>query len=542
PANLGLGEFSSTSVRLGTIDTEKYFNVSTPNGFYVVGGDPTVMKIPLSDAFLNWQVFHGGDASTVYGVLTILGFYNPQNGQYRQFYKILKDNAWQQPIEIFNDSCRIINGEVSARANPFKAGIGFYNGDYGNWPTPYGVVLQSYLKDGGSLSLMQAATDNVNGTYRLFGRNMYVRGNGIAEYGTPVEFYHTDFKPTAADVGAITKSEADSHYIHQGSSGVVYKNDDLAWNSPTGAYLKENEGYTSLVWHMGLNAGSASAAQFYFDYANGGLKYRSSRDNHGFEKPWARIYTDQDKPTADEIGAIAFHGTLSQDLNNVFTPGSYCNVYDAYATPEHNYPIAFAGSLFIYLNSANGNNGVTQEYRPYNSNKLFRRFYYASSSSWSVWVEEYNTQNKPTAEDVGALPADGIAIAATKLATARKINGVLFDGTADINTASGWNKVASGSVNYPLVNSQTKSFVGTIDTGVATTSWIHDLKKYAVVLSSKGNQVVTSNPNNCSWGASAELRSMTRFYGNSTIFIDVFTYGQNLQSGSVSTWELWEVV
>ncbi len=349
-------------------------------------------------------------------------------------------------------------------------------------------------------------------------------------------------KPTAADVGALTKTDADNHYVRQGSSGVVYKNDDLAWNSPTGAYLKENEGYTSLVWHMGLNAGSASSAQFYFDYSNGGLKYRSSRDNYGFEKPWARIYSDQDKPTADEIGAIAFHGGLSQDLNNVFTPGSYCNVYDAYATPEHNYPIAFAGSLFIYLNSANGNNGVTQEYRPYNSNKLFRRFYYASSSSWSVWVEEYNTQNKPTAEDVGALSAGGIAVAATKLATARKINGVLFDGTADINIASGWNKVASGSVNYPLVNSQTKSFVGTIDTGVATTSWIHDLKKYAVVLSSKGNQVVTSNPNNCSWGASAELRSMTRFYGNSTIFIDVFTYGQNLQSGSVSTWELWEVV
>ena len=354
--------------------------------------------------------------------------------------------------------------------------------------------------------------------------------------------YHTGFKPTAADIGAITKSEADGHYIRQGSSGVVYKNDDLTWNSPTGAYLKQNEGYTSLIWHMGLNVGSASAAQFYFDYANGGLKYRSSRDNHGFEKPWARIYSDQDKPTADEIGAIAFHGGLSQDLNNVFTPGSYCNVYDAYATPEHHYPIAFAGSLFVYLNSANGSNGVTQEYRPYNSNKLFRRFYYVSSASWSEWSEEYNTQNKPTAEDVGALPADGIAIAATKLATARKINGVLFDGTADINTASGWNKVASGSANYPLVNSQTKSFVGTIDTGVATTSWIHDLKKYAVVLSSGGVEIKTSNPNNCSWGASAELRSITRFYGNSTILIDVFAYGQNLQSGAISKWELWEVV
>ncbi|MEQ9926062.1 hypothetical protein ABRP60_13990, partial [Pectobacterium brasiliense] len=109
--------------------------------------------------------------------------------------------------------------------------------------------------------------------------------------------------PTAADIGAITKTDADNHYVRQGSSGVVYKNDDLAWNSPTGAYLKDNGTHSSLIWHMGLNTGSASAAQFYFDFANSGLKYRSSRDNSGFEKPWARIYTDQDKPTAAEIGA-----------------------------------------------------------------------------------------------------------------------------------------------------------------------------------------------------------------------------------------------
>ncbi|MEI7181672.1 hypothetical protein WCT65_21785, partial [Pectobacterium carotovorum] len=115
--------------------------------------------------------------------------------------------------------------------------------------------------------------------------------------------------PTAADVGAITKTDADSHYVHQGSSGVIYQDSDLAWNSPTGAYLKDNGTHSSLIWHMGLNTGSASAAQFYFDFANGGIKYRSSRDNSGFEKSWARIYSDQDKPTADDIGALSTEGT-----------------------------------------------------------------------------------------------------------------------------------------------------------------------------------------------------------------------------------------
>ncbi|MBE5223757.1 tail fiber protein, partial [Pectobacterium sp. A113-S21-F16] len=117
--------------------------------------------------------------------------------------------------------------------------------------------------------------------------------------------YHTGFKPTAADIGAVTKTDADNHYVRQGSSGVVYQEGDLVWNSPTGAYLKDNGTYSSLIWHMGLNTGSASSAQFYFDFANGGIKYRSSRDHHGFEKPWARIYTDQDKPTAAEIGALS---------------------------------------------------------------------------------------------------------------------------------------------------------------------------------------------------------------------------------------------
>ncbi|MEI3774924.1 hypothetical protein [Pectobacterium brasiliense] len=127
-------------------------------------------------------------------------------------------------------------------------------------------------------------------------------------------------KPTATDVGAITKTDADNNYVRQGSSGVVYQGDELPWNSPTGAYLKDNGPHSSLIWHMGLNAGSASAAQFYFDFANGGIKYRSSRDNSGFEKPWARIYTDQDKPTSADIGALTDE-LASQKYAKLNSPG-----------------------------------------------------------------------------------------------------------------------------------------------------------------------------------------------------------------------------
>ncbi|WP_233991350.1 phage tail protein, partial [Pectobacterium brasiliense] len=134
--------------------------------------------------------------------------------------------------------------------------------------------------------------------------DFYIQKQYAGEWRKPVKLYHSaNLIPST--IGAITKVDADSNYVRQGSSGVVYKNDDLAWNSPTGAYVKDNEGDTSLIWHMGLNTGSASAAQFHFNYANGGLRYRSSRDGFGFEKPWARIYSDQDKPTAAEIGALS---------------------------------------------------------------------------------------------------------------------------------------------------------------------------------------------------------------------------------------------
>ncbi|MBY5261264.1 hypothetical protein FP366_17635 [Enterobacter hormaechei] len=45
----------------------------------------------------------------------------------------------------------------------------------------------------------------------------------------------------------------------------------------------------------------------------------------------------------------------------------------------------------------------------------------------------YHEGYKPTADDVGALPVKGTAEAAKKLATARKIAGVSFDGTSDIS-------------------------------------------------------------------------------------------------------------
>lgn len=62
----------------------------------------------------------------------------------------------------------------------------------------------------------------------------------------------------------------------------------------------------------------------------------------------------------------------------------------------------------------------------------------------------YSTEHKPTASDVGALPSNGNAISATKLATARKIAGKTFDGTADIAISAG--DVAALSISGGALN------------------------------------------------------------------------------------------
>lgn len=55
----------------------------------------------------------------------------------------------------------------------------------------------------------------------------------------------------------------------------------------------------------------------------------------------------------------------------------------------------------------------------------------------SNWNELFGKLNPPTPQDCNALPSDGTALAANKLATARTIAGVSFDGTRNIDIPAG---------------------------------------------------------------------------------------------------------
>ncbi|MGV2811706.1 pyocin knob domain-containing protein [Enterobacter cancerogenus] len=88
------------------------------------------------------------------------------------------------------------------------------------------------------------------------------------------------------------------------------------------------------------------------------------------------------------------------DLNTLTTPGLYFQAANAQATTGKNYPETVAGSLEVYKHA-----GITQIYRTYNNSRCYIRTLYGGA--WTAWAKQYDTANKPTAADVGALPITG---------------------------------------------------------------------------------------------------------------------------------------
>ncbi|HGF2918770.1 phage tail-collar fiber domain-containing protein [Escherichia coli] len=100
----------------------------------------------------------------------------------------------------------------------------------------------------------------------------------------------------------------------------------------------------------------------------------------------------------------------NQNLNSYTTPGIYYQPANANTSAALNYPENNAGALIVYRDA-----GIQQEYRVYNSSRRWTRAQYADGA-WTPWAREYNTQNKPTYSDVGAVP------------TSRKVNNKALTG------------------------------------------------------------------------------------------------------------------
>ena len=165
------------------------------------------------------------------------------------------------------------------------------------------------------------------------------------------------------DARYYTQSTANSRYMLAYSSGSgteVGESDGIVWNAKTGLYNVYNKsgGSTQLVYHMYQGTSSTPSAQFKFIYRNGGIFYRTARDGYGFEQAWAKIYTDQDKPTPSEIGAytkaetdqkIADAISDSTDLNKIY-PVGIVTWFNSNVNPN----TALPGLTWTYLNNGVG--------------------------------------------------------------------------------------------------------------------------------------------------------------------------------------------
>lgn len=151
---------------------------------------------------------------------------------------------------------------------------------------------------------------------------------------------------------------------------------------------------------------------------------------------------------------------VNQDLNTIQTTGNYL------AENSTNAPESGWGFLIVSAyNDGSTSTRIFQIYKHDITNKIYYRHY---SSSWSTWVNIANfsdiptktsqitndgdgTSNFVTANQLGNAGygdmtkaqydtnSNGVVDKAEKLATARKINGVNFDGTDDINISASAN-------------------------------------------------------------------------------------------------------
>lgn len=121
---------------------------------------------------------------------------------------------------------------------------------------------------------------------------------------------------------------------------------------------------------------------------------------------FAKNYTSLNKPIAIDVDAVyQSPASLTVDLDTLdgTKSGRYYQGSNANATTAFHYPVGHAGTLDVYKNGATSGAGCVQEYRTYNTYKLFRRWYNIQSGgewAWSAWIEEYNTANPPPSVDL----------------------------------------------------------------------------------------------------------------------------------------------
>ncbi|MFM5230930.1 hypothetical protein ACET9H_16955 [Aeromonas media] len=347
-------------------------NVSTVDQFYHGGSKPNPATIYTSKVVdeLNF-----GDAKTDMTTTEFITLLDTKGAFDQRSWQSIGTWDWASNRVIIDTGC----GDIHLAGAEVRVSKGLANG----------VLDEFHVHVTGCVKNDTGSMDYGDWIYSHF-----TVGGGVPSWR---RLYNTRQKPTAADVGALPLSGGTmtgALVLQQGRSLQIKGDTDDSDNDPT-LQLSTEAGY-AMMWRTPhptlegpgksmefIGIGTDSQITFRKDKGLGDSSYSDYKVYHTGYKQSHTIGT----PT--ELGA-------NVDLDTLTTPGVYSQGSNAETSTALHYPEANAGSLVIYQSA-----GVVQEYRVYNSSRVWIRSKY-SSSAWTAWAKQYNTLNKPTAADVGA--------------------------------------------------------------------------------------------------------------------------------------------
>ncbi len=337
--------------------------------------------------------------------------------------------------------------------------------------TTKGVVKLSSAVDSTSESLaatpkaVKAANDNANSRVPS---NRKVNGKALT----------ADITLTAAHVAAFARRATDTYADADGG---------VPWNAESGAYNVTRSGDSYILVNFYTGVGSCRTLQMKAHYRNGGLFYRSSRDGYGFESGWEQVYTTGFRPQPADINApTAAAGWLNSGNGTAFTTaqfitwlnnqGAFSNKYwiarCSWVYANNNYiddtgcgRIDLSGSVIeVFSNKATSNYTIrvttttTSGHGGVNNAEFI--YVYNGSGYAPGWRRSYNTRNKPTASDVGALPLSGGTLS----------GGVTSSGEIVSKYANGF-RIAYGNYGFFIRNDGGSTYFMLTASGDTLGSW-----------------------------------------------------------------------
>lgn len=288
----------------------------------------------------------------------------------------------------------------------------------------------------------------------------------------------TDITLTAAHVAAFARRATGSYADADGG---------VPWNAESGAYNVTRTGDSYILANFYTGVGSCRTLQIKAHHKNGGLFYRSSRDGSGFESGWEQVYTTGFRPQPADINApTAAAGWLNSGNGTAFTTaqfitwlnnqGAFSNKYwiarCSWTYANNNYiddtgcgRIDLSGSVIeVFSNKATSHYTIrvttttTSGHGGVNNAEFI--YVYNGSDYAPGWRRSYNTRNKPTASDVGALPLSGGTLS----------GGLTSSGEIVSKYANGF-RIAYGSFGFFIRNDGGNTYFMLTASGDTLGSW-----------------------------------------------------------------------